>query len=251
MNKLYAYLPCYNEAGNIEALVNNWLAESAGLQKRGYALEVVPVDDRSTDQTLDIIRRLELAHPEVRVIAHAVNKNLGGVLDTAVRDFLNIAGPDDLMCVMDGDNTHKPQYIFAMLSKLSNGRTGCVIASRYQKGAETTGVPGHRLLLSDCARLYYTVILHVPNVRDYTCGYRLYTQKALVRASEKYGEKLITRHTFSCMMELLYKLHKTGCKFAEVPFTLRYDDKAGASKMRILKTMADSLSTALRLRLNL
>ena len=250
MNKLCAYLPCYNEAGNIEALVQNWLAAAADLRTQGYALEIVPVDDKSTDQTLAIVRRLEQTHPEVRVIAHAVNKNLGGVLDTAVRDFLQTAGTDDLMCVMDGDNTHKPQYIFAMLSKLSGGKTGCVIASRYQKGAETNGVPRHRLLLSDCARLYYTLMLRVPNVRDYTCGYRLYTRDALARAAEKYGKNLITRHTFSCMMELLYKLYRSGCQFAEVPFTLRYDDKQGDSKMRVLKTMADSLSTALRLRLN-
>lgn len=59
MNKLYAYLPCYNEAGNIEALVEGWLSEAAGLRERGYELEVVPVDDKSTDQTLAIIRRLE------------------------------------------------------------------------------------------------------------------------------------------------------------------------------------------------
>lgn len=152
------------------------------------------------------------------------------------------------MCVMDGDNTHKPQYVFAMLSKL-DGKVGCVIASRYQRGAETSGVPKIRLLLSDCARLYYTVVLHVPSVRDYTCGYRLYTRGALARASAQYGEKLITQRTFSCMMELLYKLHRSGCQFAEVPFTLCYGDKEGDSKMKVLKTIRDSMVTALRLRL--
>ena len=50
------------------------------------------------------------------------------------------------------------------------------------------------------------------------------------------------------MMELLYKLYKSGATFDEVPFSLYYDDKEGASKMRILKTIKDSFITALKLR---
>lgn len=50
------------------------------------------------------------------------------------------------------------------------------------------------------------------------------------------------------MMELLYKLHICGTEFAEVPFHLYYDDKEGASKMKVLKTSVDSLKTAFELR---
>ena len=200
MNKLIVYLPCYNEAENIEALTALWLEEAPALEARGYLLELVPVDDKSTDNTLPLITRLAAEHAAVRVIAHQVNRNLGGVLDTAVRDFLQRAGAGDLMCVMDGDNTHKPAYVHPMLTALEKG-ADCVIASRYQKGAQTHGVPPIRLLLSDCARLYYTLVLRVPGVRDYTCGYRLYTRAALEKAAARYGDKLITRQTFSCMME--------------------------------------------------
>lgn len=248
MNKICVYLPCYNEADNIEALVSEWLAQAAALRGSGFELEITPVDDKSTDQTLSIIRRLEQEHNEVRVIAHSENQNLGGALDTSIRDFLSRFGSGDLMCVMDGDNTHKPQYVHSMIDALK-APVECVIASRYQQGAQTNGVPGVRLLLSDGARLYYSLVLHVPNVRDYTCGYRLYTYDVLARAAERYGEKLITQHTFSCMMELLYKLHRCGCRFAEVPFVLRYDDKKGSSKMSVLRTVKDSMVTALRLRL--
>ena len=41
---------------------------------------------------------------------------------------------------------------------------------------------------------------------------------------------------------------KTGCTFAEVPFTLYYDSKEGESKMNLGKTIRDSFLTALRLR---
>ena len=247
MNNLYVYLPCYNEAGNIRELTLDWLAQAEKLSEKGTNLNVVIIDDKSTDDTLALARALEQDHTAVRVIAHEVNKNLGGGLNTAVDDFLSIAGEEDLMCVMDGDNTQKPRYIFSMLEKILTG-ADCVIASRYQPGAEVDGVPFVRRFLSDGAKLYYTLVLQVPRVRDYTCGYRVYRFSALKKAKAKYGESLITMRTFSCMMELLYKLHKAGAVFGEVPFHLYYDDKAGESKMRVLKTMKDSLLTALKLR---
>ena len=244
---LYAYLPCYNEEGNIQALIEAWLNEKEELNAKGYELNIVPVDDKSTDHTLEIIRSMEKLHPEVRVIAHKINQNLGGALFTSVRDFLHQGSPGSLMCFMDGDNTHKPSFVHSMIQKIQDG-ADCVIASRYQPGARIHGVPSNRLALSDGAKLYYSAMLNVPNVKDYTCGYRLYTYSILNTAYKKYQKDLITMRSFSCMMELLYKLHKSGCRFAEVPFTLYYDNKVGASKMRILKTVRDSLVVALKLR---
>ncbi|MFR2157722.1 MAG: hypothetical protein ACLS43_11895 [Evtepia gabavorous] len=98
------------------------------------------------------------------------------------------------------------------------------------------------------ARLYYTLVLHVPGVKDYTCGYRVYTRPALQAGVARYGQALVEKKSFACMMELLYKLYRCGCTFAEVPFTLYYDSKEGESKMNLGKTIRDSFLTALRLR---
>ena len=246
MSKIRVYLPCYNEAGNIVALVEEWLAEREKLTLDGYDLEIVTIDDKSRDNTLALMRELEAKYDCVRVIAHAENKNLGGGLNTAIADFLATSSSGDLMCVMDGDNTQKPRFIHSMIEKTKYA--DCVIASRYQKGAEVNGVPFARELLSDGARLYYTLVLGVPRVRDYTCGYRVYKFDAIKKGVQKYGDKLVEMKTFSCMMELLYKLYKSGATFDEVPFSLYYDDKEGASKMRILKTIKDRFITALKLR---
>lgn len=249
MNKLYAYLPCYNEAGNIEKLVNGWLEIRERLIDKGYELSVIPIDDKSTDNTLSIICKLRAEHKEVRIISHVQNQNLGGVLSTAINDFLKLSSKDDLMCFMDGDNTHKPCFVLDMVDAIRNA--DCVIASRYQKGSVINGVPHYRLLLSECARFFYSAILHVPHVRDYTCGYRLYRREAILNGQKKYEGGLVSNKTFSCMIEMLYKLHLCGCKFAEVPFTLHYDDKMGSSKMNILKTITDSIFLTLRLRFSI
>lgn len=246
MVKLNVYLPCYNEEGNIVPLVGEWLAEEDKLRAAGYELAIIPIDDKSRDNTLSLMRQLEAAHPQVRIIAHEENKNLGGGLNTALEDFLACCGEGDLMCVMDGDNTQKPRFIHAMLEQAKSA--DCVIASRYQKGAEVFGVPAARRFLSDGAKLYYTLVLRVPGVRDYTCGYRVYRYGAVRTARAMYGDELVTMRTFSCMMELLYKLHRSGASFREVPFSLYYDEKEGASKMRILNTVKDSFLTALQLK---
>jgi dolichol-phosphate mannosyltransferase len=120
--------------------------------------------------------------------------------------------------------------------------------SRYQKGAEVKGVSGIRLLMSGGARYAFTTLLHVPNVRDYTCGYRLYNRKILISGSERFGEDLVAESGFTCMVELLYKLHCCGAVFSEIPFKLRYDYKKGASKMSVLKTACNSIELAFRLR---
>ena len=39
MNTLYAYLPCYNESGNIKALIEAWITEKDALSERGYKLQ--------------------------------------------------------------------------------------------------------------------------------------------------------------------------------------------------------------------
>ena len=92
------------------------------------------------------------------------------------------------------------------------------------------------------------MVLHVPGVKDYTCGYRVYTRPALQAGVARYGQALVEKKSFACMMELLYKLYRCGCTFAEVPFTLYYDSKVGESKMNLGKTIRDSFLTALRLR---
>lgn len=246
MTKIFAYLPCYNEEQNIEKLIRAWLATQKRLNDQGYALCIVPVDDKSSDNTLSIIRRMDKQHKTVRVIANEQNQNLGGVLRIAIQDFLKHSKENDLLCFMDGDNTHDPVYIFDLLDAIKGN--DCAIASRYRAGAKVCGVPQHRLLFSYGARIYYSLVLHVPHVRDYTCGYRLYRRAILEKGYQRFDNALVSVKNFSCMMELLYKLHLCGCRFIEVPFVLRYDEKGGSSKMNVAKTTRDSISLALKLR---
>lgn len=249
MNKLTVVLPAYNEEENIRTMVERWQEFRGVLADRyGLELQIVAVNDGSRDRTGEIAGELEKEHDNFIVINHPVNKGLGEAVKTAVSYYVEACPDSSLMCLMDCDNTQDPVYITDLLDRMDQTSADVVIASRYQKGAVVKGVSGIRLLMSGGAKYVFSVLLHIPKVRDYTCGYRLYSRRILLAASERFGRELIKESGFTCMVELLYKLYCCGAIFAEIPFALRYDYKKGASKMAVLKTAVNSVRLALRLR---
>lgn len=249
MNKLYSFLPCYNEELNIGTLIDEWMAQKDALAELGYDLQVRAIDDCSKDNTRKIIEEKAAQYPDhVQLIAHEVNKNLCGGLNTSIAYFMANGTPTDLMSLMDGDDTHNPKYILPMIEKLKNNGKDCVIASRYCSDSGVVGVAAHREFMSDMAKVYYSMMLRVPGVKDYTCGYRVYTFDSVKRLVDRFGADPIKEKSFACMMEFLYKLYLAGAAFDEVGFELRYDNKQGESKMKVFTTMRKSLTTALKLR---
>lgn len=248
MNNLYVLLPSYNEEENIETLIESWLKEKDKLKDEGFQLNIVGIDDGSKDNTKAIIQKMDDAHEEVTLVAHEKNSGLGAGVNTGLRYFYENGKSGDIALIMDADNTHEPRYVHSMLKKMKDEGKDVVIASRYCEDSSIVGVPKHRNFLSSGAKGFYTLMMGVPNVKDYTCGYRTYAYDTVKKGVETYGADFIKENSFACMIEVLYKLHKTGAQFGEVPFELRYDQKLGESKMRILKTTRNSVVTTFKLR---
>ena len=242
---LFVFLPCYNEELNITELIQAWNDQKDALSDLGYSLIIYAIDDCSIDSTKQKITDMTSAYENVNLIEHTENKGLCGGLNTAIAHFLEFGNDNSLMVLMDGDNTHNPKYIFDMISKVD--KFDCIIASRYCKNSNTVGVAAHRTLLSDLARFYYKFLLRVPNVEDYTCGYRVYSYCIIKKMVENFGVDPIKEKSFACMMELLYKCYLSGATFDEIGFELRYDYKKGESKIALMNTIRNSLITALKL----
>jgi dolichol-phosphate mannosyltransferase len=107
------------------------------------------------------------------------------------------------------------------------------------------------MLYSIGAKWLFQVLFPIRGVRDYTCGYRVYRAEALQQAIEKYGDELITETGFSCMADLLLKLRKLPLKMSEVPLELHYENRGSGSKMRVLRTIRQTLLLMFRRRCGL
>jgi dolichol-phosphate mannosyltransferase len=244
--KVWTVLPAHNEAENLPPLLRR-LDEV--FRRHGIDYGVVVVDDGSTDDTRRIVGELAATAP-VHLEVHAVNQGLGVTIRDGLKATVARAGDDDVIVTMDGDNSHPPDLIPAMLRVIRAG-ADVVIASRYRAGSAIHGLGVDRQLISVGARHVFRWFFPIPGVRDYTCGYRAYRVAVIGDAFRRYGDAFIDQRGFQCMVDILLKLRPLNLVFREVPLVLRYDLKRGASKMRVMRTIAQSLALIARRRLGI
>jgi dolichol-phosphate mannosyltransferase len=229
-------LPAFNEEANLGSLLTR---VHEAMRVSGLSYRVLVVDDGSTDGTPNVLRSFESRVP-LTVRRHARNQGLGSALRDGLAAAAALCAPADVIVTMDADDTHQPALIREMAAKIRDG-FDVVIASRFQPGARTCGVPLYRRTLSSAASLLFRLVLPTKGVRDFTCGYRAYCALVLQRAMNVYGDSFLESDGFQCMVDVLLRLREMGARFSEVPMELRYDRKGGASKMRVLRTTFKTL----------
>ena len=234
-------LPCYNEAENLPPLLENFDKLNSVF---GHLFEtrVTIINDCSTDNTDTVARSLD-CKTKVTYIKHEQNMGLTGGINTAFNHFfvlLNSEEPPIACGLMDGDNSHIPVNFERMVPRILEG-FDVVVASRYRPGSQIAGVAWWRQVLSFGLGMLFKFLKNIPGVRDYSCGYRLYSPNIVRKVIEAHGNEVVTEKSFASMVEILVKCHEQGAICTEVPFLLRYDLKMGESKMPFKKTILGNL----------
>jgi dolichol-phosphate mannosyltransferase len=179
------------------------------------------------------------------VLTHEQNRGLADALKTGLQYTVNKSDEQDIIVTMDADNSHQPGLIYRMIGLIREGHD-IVIASRYQHGSYIRGLSLFRRSLSRTASLLMRLLFPIRGVKDYTCGYRAYRAALLKRAFQNYGEDLISQSGFACMVDILLRLRLSNPIATEVPMILRYDQKQSKSKMKIAKTIRETLILIIR-----
>ena len=234
-------LPCYNEAENIPALMYNF-DKLNDLYGNCFKTKVVIIDDCSTDDTEEVVKNLRCS-TEFTYVKHEQNKGLTGGINSAFSLFkqaLESDQPPVAFGLMDGDNSHNPINFERMIPRINEGYD-VIVASRYRPGSRITGVSWWRQILSAGLGLMFKLMRNIPGVRDYSCGFRLYSPNIINRVVDKYGKEVVIEKSFASMVEILVKCHLLGAICTEVPFLLRYDLKLGESKMPFKKTIIGNI----------
>lgn len=119
-------VPVRNEAGNVVPLVNEIAAALEGTD-----MEIVYVDDGSTDATGDELATLMKERPYLRCVRHAVSCGQSAAVRTGVK-----AARAPMVATLDGDGQNDPAFLPKLIAAL-NGRVGLVAGQRV--GRKDTG----------------------------------------------------------------------------------------------------------------
>ncbi|MFI5046167.1 MAG: glycosyltransferase [Acidimicrobiia bacterium] len=190
-----AFLPCYNDAPTIASMVRS-VAETLARFVDDY--EVIVVDDGSTDESLDVLRRLETELPFVRVIAHAKNRGYGGALQSGIA-----AATKEWIFYTDGDAQYDPREVARLIRAVTPG-VSLAQGWKLQRGDGRV-----RTMIG---RAYHGVVTRLfgLTVRDTDCDFRLFRRDLAEQAALRCGSGAIC-------VEMMYRFQHAGAVCVETP----------------------------------
>jgi len=226
--KIWIILPAFNEENSIPLMFPKI---DKVLKGKGLEYRIVVVEDGSFDNTAHVLEKMQVDYP-LDIVAHKINRGLGETERDGFEYVAEHADDDDIIVRLDCDDTHEPMYILTLIDKINQG-FDVVNTSRFQPGGGQKGVNAYRAFISYGANLFMKLMFNIHGVKDYSCGFRAYRAKIIKDAVRIFGNGFIQLKGlgFTATLETIVKLKILGCRFAEVPFILRYDKKASPSKM--------------------
>jgi dolichol-phosphate mannosyltransferase len=231
MTRAVVLLPTYNEAANLEAMVEALLQVTDA--------DVLIIDDNSPDGTGHLARALHHRHLErVRTLHRPGKEGLGRAYADGYE--LALARGYEVVVQMDADFSHDPHDVPRLIGAVASG-AGVAIGSRYVPGGSTPGLAWHRRLLSRFGSRYAAAVLGLP-IRDVTGGFKAFSRAALLALRPR----TLRSAGFAVQIETTHRAFRRGLIIREIPIAF-HDRQAGQSKMS-LEVIGEALRLPWQLR---
>jgi len=192
-------VPAYNEEKTLPIVVEK-LLEVPNL------LEVVIVDDCSTDGTSHVAASLEAANPKVRLLRHSRNSGKTAALKTGFK-----ATRGDIVLVQDADLEYDPAEIPSLLNPILNGQADVVYGSRFLVRQGSRVLYFYHYLANRFLTFVSNLLTNV-NMTDVETGYKAF-RGTIIR------NMTINSSGFGFEIEVTAKIAKLGCVIYEVPIS--------------------------------
>ena len=197
---LTVVMPVYNELATVEEVVRRVLALPLRVQ-------LIVVDDCSTDGTSDLLARLA-AELRFELVRQAVNQGKGAALRAG---FTKVAG--DLVVIQDADLEYSPEELPDLIRLICEGRADVVYGSRF--------LGRHRVFLfthyvGNLALTLLTNVLYNTMLTDMETCYK-------VMRAEVLRSMTLESNGFGIEPELTAKIFKRQLRVYEVPIS--YDGR--------------------------
>jgi glycosyltransferase involved in cell wall biosynthesis len=214
-----AFLPCYNEEGNLQSVVSGIESE---LERISIRHEIVVVDDGSQDRTGEIAERLAASNPSLKAVHHPVNRGYGAAVISGIRACTQ---PWILLC--DGDGQFVPSDIGKLLHNTSDYD---VVVGRRVHRAD----PLMRRINGKAWTLLMRWVLGI-DISDVDCGLKLFRRDLLEGIELQAKGAMISA-------ELMAQLTGRGARICEVDvqhLPRRNGEQSGANVRVILRAFKE------------
>ena len=196
MPKLSVVIPCYNERATLESVLDRVRATPV------KDVEIVVVDDCSTDGTRDLLRE-KLEAMVDRVVYHERNQGKGAALRSGFE-----AATGDIVLIQDADLEYDPQEYPRLLRPILEGQADVVFGSRFSGG------DAHRVLYfwHYLGNRFLTLLSNAftnLNLTDMEVCYKVFRQEVLRQIR-------IEEDRFGFEPEITAKVARLGCRVYEV-----------------------------------
>jgi glycosyltransferase involved in cell wall biosynthesis len=158
-------VPLYNEASNILPVLKSILKVQFPSYLEKY--EIIVVDDKSTDDSYQIVSRFINEYAFIRLIRHEQNMGKGMAVHTGIS---NASG--DVFLIQDADLELVPDDIPRLLDAMHNLKIGFVNGSRYLPGVVRPLSSFKRYLANRLFTFLTSIVINV-KITDMACGYKL------------------------------------------------------------------------------
>lgn len=123
MSDVSLYIPCYNAAKYIEKCLQSILAQTYSIK------EILIVDDGSTDNTLEIVKRFS----NIRIVKHPENRGLGAARNTGIRE-LNT----EFIANIDSDCVAEKDWLKQLMDNMTDTKIAGVGGKLVESNQSTT-----------------------------------------------------------------------------------------------------------------
>jgi glycosyltransferase involved in cell wall biosynthesis len=207
--KIVVVLPAYNAMQTLEKTYNEIPFDIVD--------DVILVDDRSTDKTVEVAQNIGIKH----IISHEKNQGYGGNQKSCYRKALELKA--DIIVMLHPDYQYTPLLIASMCHLIANDVYPVVFGSRILgKGALLGGMPTYKYIFNRCLTLAQNILIN-QKLSEYHTGYRAYKREVL--ESIKFEEN---SNDFVFDNEIVSQIFMKGYQIAEITCPTKYFEEASS-----------------------
>ncbi len=211
--KIVVVFPAYNAAKTLEETYRELPMDIVD--------EVILTDDASTDNTVEVARRIGISN----IITHKKNTGYGGNQKSCYDKALELNG--DIVIMVHPDYQYTPKLIHSMSYLIANGLYPVVLGSRILgKGALRGGMPTYKYIFNRFLTLTQNILIRA-KLSEYHTGYRAFSREVL---------ESINYHAnsddFVFDNQMLSQILFQGYEIAEITCPTKYAEESSSINFR-------------------